>query len=410
MKKIYSVITVAVFIVLIAFFTGFSIFGEKRETSVNENRALQQLPALSLSAINDGSFQKQYNDYLSDQFEFRDFWVKAKSNIMLTLGQKDMNDVYFGSDDYLIEKYSEADFNKKTIKYNTKTLTKFLNAQAEDGFDVTCAFIPSKGTALKSKMPKYSSAYDTSYVVDGVKKKCKKGVNFVDLNDTLSQHADEGIYYKTDHHWTSLGAYYAYCDIMKASGLEAKTVDIDAFTKTDVTDGFLGSTYDKVQIYHKGDTITKYDSGVNVKVNYHGDMPKSESLYYDKALEGKSKYEYFLGGNYSRIDIRTDVKNGETLLLIKDSFSNSLVPFLVNNFRHIIMVDLRFFNGDIYDILDEEDISYIFVVFNTEKFMTDEHHEILEPYIEEDKSEEDLEDEELLKELEREEREQGLID
>jgi hypothetical protein len=409
MKNKFSVITVSVFLALLIFFTSFSVFGKKSDFSVSENRALQLMPELTLDSIGDGSFQSDYDNYLSDQFEFRDFWVYGKTKIMQSLGKKDINGVYLGKDGYLIEKYEESDFDNETVEYNIETLSTFLNDTADEGYYVTCAIVPSKGSVLTNRLPRFAEPYDTSRTVKKLKKACSNEVKFIDLTKTLKKHNDEYIYYKTDHHWTSLGAYYAYRELMKANFKDG-ILKASKMNSEVVSDKFLGSTFDKLQLKHKGDSITRYDTGVKVKVNFHGEAENADSLYLESALGEKSKYDYFLGGNYARVDIKTNAHTDENLLIIKDSFSNSLIPFLVKHYDKIVMLDLRYFNGDIPSILEDEDISDVFVVFNTEKFMKDENQSVLETEEEHEMTEEELENERILEEIEREERESGLLD
>ena len=418
MKKKYSVITVAVFLALIVFFTSFSVFGKKSDFSEKENRALQMYPDVSLDSIGDGTFQEEYDAFLSDQFEFRDFWVKARTELLKKLGRKDINGVYYGKDGYLIEKYTERDFKSDDVENNVSCLTEFLNRNAEKGYSVSVAFVPSKAGVLKNKMPSGAAPYDTSVIAEEVYSGASDRVNKIDLYLPLTSHNNEYIYYKTDHHWTSLGAYYAYREIADKMALDA--VDISAFESVTVSDSFLGSTYDKVQYKTEPDSITRYDSRVKVTVDYGNDRAASDSLYDESFLSQKSKYDYFLGGNFARVDINTDVKNGKTLLLIKDSYANSVLPFLVNNFEHIIMLDLRFITDDVQEIIDSEKPDELLVLYNVEKFMGDENQYKLEEGAEtgEDASDEaaseetgdSAEDEAILKELEEEEAREGTED
>ena len=391
MKK-YSVPIICAFLAVVVFFTSFSVFGKKSDFSVEENRALMTMPEIdaeSLDTLADGSFQHDYEEYLSDQFEFRSFWVKAKTSIMRSLGRKDLNGVYFGKDNYLIEKYQESDFDSELIDYNTEVLSSFLDYTQDLGVDSVCAFVPSKYASLKSKLPSKVIPYSNSYVCKNVEKQTKKA-KVIELEDELCKHDNEYIYYRTDHHWTTLGAYYAYKALSEE--LNYKCVDIKSLNGKTVSDNFFGSTYDKVQVKTQADTITSYKPTVKLEVNNLEEGETSKTLYAPEMLKTKNKYDYFLGGNYSQLDITTTSKSGKTLLLIKDSYANSLIPFLVNNYSRIIVVDLRYYMDDLYDLLDEEtDIDNMLILFNTEKFVIDENLDFFEPFEEE----EELDDEEF---------------
>ena len=348
------------------------------------------MPSISLDTVLDGSFQHDFEEYLSDQFEWRSTFVNIKTNIMLALGKKEINNVYIGADDYFIEKYSAPDFDSETVKYNEKNLAYFLNYAADDyEFNTVFAFVPSKHAVLKKEMPKNAIPYDTSYVAGDIKKKAKSA-EFCDLYSTLKKHDGEYIYYKTDHHWTSLGAYYAYTSLADSLGIEP--VSIDDCKKKDVANDFFGSTFDKVQIKKSPDTITVYDTGAKVTVDYNGEGETAKSLFSPDMLGEKSKYDFFLGGNFARVDITTDCNEDNTLLLLKDSYANSLVPFLCKNYTHIIMIDVRYFADDVYELFEAEDIDDVLVLYNTEKFMNDENMDMLEP---EEEGDEELDEDDL---------------
>ena len=428
MKKVYSVPVIVLFILSLTVFTLLSVFLPKSDFSEAENRELQTLPEISLEAINSGTFQEEYNNYLSDQFVARDFWVKAKTNIMLALGKQDINGVYIGKDGYLLEKYSESDYDSETVEYNVAALTSFLNKYAAEGYNMKCAFVPSKGTVMTDKLPENAVPYDTSYVIGGVKDGVSDKVKLLDFTEALKAHQNEYIYFKTDHHWTQLGAYYAYT-MLNADSSASSKYRPDTDKPETVTEAFYGSTFDKIQLDIKPDSIACYDTGVKTQLNFYGEAKNADSLYFKSALETKNKYEYFLGGNYARCDINTDVKNGKKLLLLKDSYSNALVPFLACNYEKIIMLDLRFYKDDINELISSEKPQDILVINNTEKFMVNENMSVIDENEEnedaepdeneaEDEeaaddgelSEEELENERILAELEEEERQNGIIE
>ena len=375
MKKAYSTTIIALFMALLLFFTSFSVFGKKKDFSEKENRALQTLPELSFYTIDDGSFQEEYNEYLSDQFEFRDFWVKAKTFLMRSLGKKDINGIYIGNDDYLIEKYTAADFDAETVDYNTEVLTAFLNSTAQSGVRTTVAFVPSKAVALPGKLPQNALPYDNTAVLKEVQNALSEPVSFVDFKEVLRAHEAEYTYYKTDHHWTSLGAYYAYAELMQTLSLTPQV--LDTLQKQVVSSSFQGSDYDKLQLGTTADEIWRYTPDSKVDLLY-SDGEHADSLYDAAALATKNQYDYFLGGNDAVIQIQTGTKNGKTLLLIKDSYSNSLVPFFAAHYERIVMLDLRYMTDDVSAILEEEQPNDLFVIFNTENFMQDGNMDLLD--------------------------------
>ena len=382
MKKKYSISIICVFLAVIVFFTSFSVFGKKSDFSVDENRALMTMPDFELDSLLDGSFQKDYEEYLSDQFEWRSFFVTVKTNIMRTLGRQDLNGVYFGKDGYLIEKYTPSDFDSENVEYNEEMLACFLGYCTDRKIKTVCAFVPSKASVLKNELPKNVIPYDTSYVLEDMKYTYDAGARIIDLSITLSSQGGADYYYKTDHHWTSNGAYRAYQFLSEPLGY--KPIPADALKSKVVSEDFYGSTYDKVHSNVSPDKIISYDDGEKVIVDYNGEENNSDSLYNPEMLGEKNKYDYFLGGNYARVDITTGVKNGKTLFLIKDSYANSMVPFLCRNYSKIVMLDLRYFSDDVYNVLEEVKPDSVLVLFNTEKFMIDQNMDLLEQYEDEE--------------------------
>ena len=200
----------------------------------------------------------------------------------------------------------------------------------------------------------------------------------IDLRPTLKAHVDEYIYYRTDHHWTTLGALYAYQAMMNPTG-----PDISKYKTETIEEGFLGTDYNRIHYYKNADTITHYvipeADSAEMEINDSGDISQKQSIYEKNALQTADKYNYFFSGNYSAITIKTGAQNDKTLLIVKDSFTNSLAPFLCENYKTIILVDLRYVNSSIYDYLPKEGkLDDVWIVCNEEKFMQDTHQMYLQ--------------------------------
>lgn len=397
-------IIIAVFLLFVIVFTVITIVKPKSDFSVDENRALQELPGVDVDAIVEGDFQQEYSDYLSDQFIGRAQFVKLKTSLRMSLGQKEINGVYLGADDYLIEKYAASDFNEEQVEANIWFLSDFLQDMIHNYGDnhVRCFFVPSKIAIMEDQLPKNAVVYDTSFVAERLKEDLDEHDEdrfsseeiVTDLTEILSEHSEEYIYYKTDHHWTTLGAFYAFSTVAQSLGMtnakgEALTSDdvvalLPEYIATDVSDNFYGTTYDKIQVKKSPDTITSYQSPIEnrVKVIFDDGLDEWDSFYQPKSLDEKDQYSYFFGGNTGKIQIDTGVENGKTLLLVKDSYSNSVVPYLADYYEHIIMVDLRYGSDNIHDMIaqmeKDNQITDVAVIYNTEKFMKDTNLERLE--------------------------------
>ncbi len=373
-----GIVSAVFFIGIILVFTLISIVKPKSDFSEAENRALQELPGLDVGSMLIGDFQQQYEDYLSDQFVGREFFVNATNKLMLGLGKSDVKGVYLGKDDYLIEKYAMSDFNETVISDNIWYLSEYLKAMKDmygEGH-VHALMIPSKGTVYGDKMPEYAMAFDTSFVVNELSEAVEDENLVVDLTDSLLLHNEEEIYYKTDHHWTSLGAYYTYNTYKTIRGEQAPA--LSDYQVNEVSDDFYGSTYDKVQIKKSADVIQTFTllDAVAPTIVYDDGRMTSDSYYEISYLDEKDKYSYYMQGNFAKVKISTGTKNGKCLLLLKDSFSNCFVPFLAQDFETIYMIDLRYVEGDIHTIMDsiheECEVTDVLAMYNVEKFMKDD--------------------------------------
>lgn len=365
----------------------------KSDFSKEENRALQELPEFSVDGVLQGDIQEEYEDYLSDQFFCREGFVALCTKLKRSFGRKDINGVYLGAKGYLLEKYDASDFDRTQVEDNIFYLSTFLKDMLNrfGREHVRMLFVPSKGTVLSSYMPEYAMAYDTSYVpqqvaeelsLTGGEKGGSEDCGVLDLTMALCKHEKEYIYYRTDHHWTTQGAYYAYSAYKESLGQTAPA--LSEYERKVVTNAFFGTSYDKVQQRVQADEICRFTfaakekaSPNTVKVSFDDGEIVWDSYYDEESLATKDKYSYFLGGNTARVHIATGTDNGKVLLLFKDSFTNSFVEFLEQDYAHIYMLDLRYVEGNVYDsiaaINQEHTITDVLALYNIEKFMQDDN-------------------------------------
>lgn len=178
----------------------------------------------------------------------------------------------------------------------------------------------------------------------------------VDAFSKLKEHKDEYIYFRTDHHWTQLGAYYAYTAFCEAVGLEA--VGLQEFEKGEYT-GFLGSMYGWTSQYPQSDvlknnpdTLTYFLPVVETHAAYYADADLENSTAYPVSVvfqgiaeDQTNKYLCFLGGDHPAAVVETSV-DGPVCLVLKESYGNAFVPFLTSHYSKIIVIDPREFNRD----------------------------------------------------------------
>ena len=333
--------------------------------SENENRRLEQAPKFSTTQIMDGRFTSNYEKYISDQFPLRDFWIGVKSRTEKILGKEENNGVYIGKDGYLMEKFEKPE--EKDINFKIDNINSIItNVENTDKYFM---LIPNSTKVLEDKLPPYAPNTDQLVYINKVKDSIDDSIRFIDLYDVLYQNKDEYIYYRTDHHWTTKGAYLAYEKLMEDMGV--KSHGEEYFSIERVTDSFYGSLYSKSGFRNiSPDSIYLYIPKISedCKVEYIDQGKKADSIYDLNSLNKKDKYAVFLGGNHPLIKISSKINNGKKLLIIKDSYANSFVPFLTGHFSEIYMVDLRYYGEDIKSLVEENQIESLLMLYNVKTF------------------------------------------
>ena len=232
---------------------------------------------------------------------------------------------------------------------------------------------------MQDKLPKNARLFDQAAYINEVKNSIGD-YNFIDVREELSSHADEYIYYKTDHHWTSDGAYYAYEKWCESTGHEA--APMEELNKTVESDKFRGSLYSKILDAGSAyDEIWTYGPKEGASFGSESclvtmdEKDKTDSVYDRSKLEEKDKYAFFFGGNYGEVHVQNQnadaTAKGKNVLVIKDSFANSFVPYLTQDYENIYMIDLRYYNGDLKTYLQEHDITDVLVLYNISNFISD---------------------------------------
>ena len=336
-----------------------------REFSDNENRVLAQLPPLTWESVLDGSYQEALADFLSDQVPEREFWIRANTALKKMLGKKEINGVYLGKDGYYFQQFTNDSFSESRTGAIFSLIGQFAKKQS---VPVNIMIVPTPGAVLSEKLPANAPFYDADAMWDKLKA-ATPGCNFIDLRESFASLSDSTqLYYRTDHHWTTQGAYYAYRNYCASLGLEAKALQNFGITK--VSDDFYGTIYSKtLDGKAKPDDIWAIQNLPACAVTFDGTTPGS--LYDESFLEKKDQYAYFFGGNWGRVDITTGAKNGKHLFVFKDSFANSFVPYLLEEYAHITMLDLRYFSGNVAQTVQESGATEILFLYEMTNLLTD---------------------------------------
>lgn len=356
-------------IIMLAFLAIFSllfVMMPDQAFSEAENRMLQKKPVFSWDNLISGKFNLAAENYLADQFVFRDMWVAIKSAAELVLQKKDNNGVYFGKDGYLLQKPEKV--NGALLAENINAVNQFAeNLPAQVYF----LLAPTSGQVLDDKLPPFVEGQKLD-LLDLIKEQLVPGIHFIDTCNALVAHKQEYIYYKTDHHWTSRGAYYAYREA--GSVMNFNSLDLNDFTIEQASDNFYGTLYSKSgNRFIQPDSIQLFKPKIELscRVEYVNEKRTGNSLYEKEHLQKKDKYAVFLDGNHPLIRITVQNKTGRKLLIIKDSYANTLVPFLANHYDEIHIMDLRHYNWQLKPYIEQYGISEILFVYNTISFAED---------------------------------------
>lgn len=344
-----------------------SIIQPDRKISDEENRVLTTFPKPSIENIKNKEYMTALEDYSSDQFILRDLWIRLKVRCDLLVGKREFNGVYLGKKKYLMQ--IPVGMDEKNTKENLEAMNQFR--QKNSNLRMNALIVPNAAYIMKNYLPLGAPVRDQGEDMNYIKKQLSGGIGLIDITETLRKHVDEGIYYKTDHHWTSRGAAYGFNAAAKQLEIEGLVSDYKIHTVATDFSGTLASRSG----YHKvKDTVEVYQPE-NVEYQYlvsdSDNEEKRPTIYDRKALEGKDKYQVFFGGNHAMVDIVTTNDNQRRLLVFKDSYANSFVPFLIPYYNEIIMIDARYYYENVNMLIENKGITDVLFLYNMDTFLND---------------------------------------
>lgn len=359
-KKMSPILAVCVVIVCVL-----NLLWPDAKTSSMENRSLQQFPTISLSSINDGQFFKDVNNWYSDQFVGRDQWIQLKYLISKMTGVKKIDDVYLGKG-ALIEDTSAV--NEEQKERNIQAINQFCTSSGKASYFLLA---PNAVSVQSDKLPSFATPLDQNAQIDDYLSKLDASIQKVDVRDSFKEHKNEYLYYKTDHHWTSLGSYYAFQAL--SSSMDLGQTEISDYHVYPVSTDFKGTLSGKVGSAFMEDQIDIYVPKENSEYIMTDETSRdsSRSIYSMDALHTKDQYTVFLSGNTGRISLEMDNDSDRHLLLIKDSYANSMIQFLIPHFRTIDIIDPRYYFEDVSKLLDSQLITDILFLYNSNTLMQD---------------------------------------
>lgn len=371
-SKIGKYIPAVVFLIFIYGMALWFLFSPKTDYSSSEKRYLQKFPDANVEKVLSGEFGSEFETFFADRFPQRNTWVGINAYTTLAEGNNGASGVYNCKNGYLINKPVSTDNN---LDKNVGAVVDF--AKTIDA-PTTVMLVPSTGYIADDVLPTFHDKYNDDEDISRISSTLsKEKIGFVDLRERFKSEYKNGsqLYYKTDHHWTTKGAYTGYQELCKALGV---TPIDDSTLKKDSYPDFYGTTYsssgfwltppDNIEIWSNPKNS---DKNISVKITEGANVKTSGSMYFTDHLKEDDKYPVFIDGNHALTEItNTNAKNG-TILLIKDSFSHSLAPFLAENYSKVVLVDLRYYKESVSQLVSTYNPEQVVVLYGIDNLATD---------------------------------------
>ena len=272
--------------------------------------------------------------------------------------------VIVGDAAYELYTYSDATADNYALAVNK------VAAALEQKADVYDILIPlGSGITFPDNLRDQIKSSDQREAMSSIQAKMDETVKTVDIYDSLMTNRNEYIYFRTDHHWTALGAYYAYEDFCEVKGITPEALDS---YETSEFDGFLGSFYNDTNanatLKANADVVTAYHPNMDAIMH----VTDSRGVEYDSKVifdESKAaagfKYSCFIAGDNPITEIENkELTDGSSCIVVKESFGNAFVPFLVDHYQTIYVVDYRYWKGSISELAQEKNVDDVIFVNN----------------------------------------------
>lgn len=366
--KIKNYACTVVFLAFTAILALLLIFTPPKDFSENEKRVLSEFPKFSLESLSDGSYTAGLEGYINDHFPFRDTFVGIYSYYNRLLGRGNATGIYVLSDGSLVSAPQEIDLGK--CSRNISRLESFSQSTS---LPSTLIIIPNAGYSNDGKLPFGHKDYADDEIF-ALAEKNLSNVKLIDMREIFSEKeaAGEDVYYRTDHHITSYGSYLAYLEFCELNSI----VSTQGYTNIEKIEGFYGTNYSKSGLWlTKPDVLEVWhspnDYSFTVTVDDITNKKTQDGLFFYSHTENMDKYPVFLDGNHAVTTIKNEsVKNGKTLLVIKDSYAHCLSTFLCDQYETVCLVDMRYYRANVSKLAQEINATELLYVFGAENLAT----------------------------------------
>ena len=362
MSKNYHKLLTTVFCGFLAGVLGLSTLLPDKEFSELENRNLSKLPQLSWDSIKEGDFMADAEDYTADHIVGRDFWVALKAWCERLSGKQENNGAYFAEGGALINRVETPDMDK--LLESVGHINKLVG-----NVDVPVHFgiIPSSATIWGDRLPNGAPTADELAIIEQLY--ANTDAITLDMAGALLEQKNNYIFYNTDHHWTSLGAFYGANAIFGALGMEQ--LSLGDYVPVTVSQDFNGTTFSSSGVrWLAPDLIHTFVPEEGKKVTaYFSGKPEEGELYVEENLNKKDKYSFFLGGNQPLCVIESENADAPKVLVIRDSYSDTLAPFLSEGFSEVHLFDVRYNLTPVSQYVKDNNIDQVIVLYSFANFV-----------------------------------------
>lgn len=372
-KKNFNKIMGIVFMTVLVGMFCFNALIPDSEISESENRALQQFPGFSVSEYMDGSLETKLENYANDQFLMRGAFIRVKTAMDVSAGAIYSNGVWKCQDGYLIEDTMVPTDERMEADAQALAAFKAKNPKMKMYF----LLAPNAISVMEDNLPYSAQPVDQNEYIDKMfAATAAAGYTNIDVRDTLNAAAKDGmqVYYRTDHHWTTDGAYEAFKYAQGVMGLGAgmawETVPVsNRFIGTLASkSGFVGGKADAIKLARPIDA-KQYKHSV---IYYEDTKEKTTAFYKMDNLNLKDAYTVFGGSNHPVYTIKTPTSANRRLLLVKDSYANSMIPFLSQYYREIVVVDPRYYYDNLTELMALESVNEVMFLYNANTYFADD--------------------------------------
>lgn len=368
MKLTFNKVFFFLFLVLWVLLIVWNIVTPYKKYSENENRYLTKMPKFSYETLVNGKYMNKLDEYVNDQFIMRDEFISAQSMMEYGIGKRENNGVFI-ADKALIKHLDEP--NMEYVNENIEGINYFADKFKGKS---SVMLVPSASQIQSEKLPRFAQTWDQEKLTNDSYNLLNKTDN-ISLYETLNNHDKEYIYYRTDHHWTTYGAYLAYVEYCNTLGLTPS-----GYNKKTVTEDFNGTLYSSSGVrFMQSDSIEAFENSTKVRCSvFDGkEETKHDFIYFDEFLNQKDKYAYFLGTNQPIVRLYGENNTGKKLVIFKDSYAHCLAPMLLEQFDEVALVDLRYINKSLDTMLDIDEYDNALFLYSVETFTSQKNLSVL---------------------------------